>query len=653
MILRGRTLADFVDKTKGEKWKAFSELLGLEAIDRVRLDLQRARNDLDDQAQRASTELSEKRAVLSEMGTGASEEGVYSAIVAKCEAAGVRSPDTLDQALTSEWRKTAVPDGSTEERVVALRGLLAESREAAKKAIALDRVEDWNEFVSRERGDQLRLGVYRAADSLLRSSHARDGECPLCKQPLGLIVLRESVATELRELEGAAEALEAERRTARGLVEALREAAQRRARIVSRALAQGVRLAPPPTVSHDHLARSIDELSEIDRSVIEPCLSESATWDREVLVALEAAIPAPHGGHDQALIALGALLVAATAWRDAVRRDTASSAALKLADRVFGHYQAKQHEQFRQVIARIAGRVAEIYHFLHPEEGIGAVTIETVGAKGAELAVEFHSKKEMPPHRVLSESHLNSLGIALFLAMAETSNDQIGFLVLDDVVNSFDREHRGRLAELLVDQFSETQLIVLTHDEQFFTRISLRAPSWVHERFTSWSYNDGPRTQRYTGDRMLMEANEALEGGDRAGAAQKGRRALEELLQEACERLEALLPFRRGQHNDLRPAVEVLGGLRRTLKDRARSLYAQLNPLLQHLEADLQASLNVESHASPGSTSSQEVRDALVRIAELRESFTCAECGTRAWYAGSPDASRCKCGQHQFPPVDS
>jgi hypothetical protein len=33
--------------------------------------------------------------------------------------------------------------------------------------------------------------------------------------------------------------------------------------------------------------------------------------------------------------------------------------------------------------------------------------------------------------------------------MAETFNERLGFLVLDDVVNSFDVDHRGELAALL------------------------------------------------------------------------------------------------------------------------------------------------------------------------------------------------------------
>ena len=37
-LLRGRTLADFINKTKTEKWKALVEILGLDAIERLRED---------------------------------------------------------------------------------------------------------------------------------------------------------------------------------------------------------------------------------------------------------------------------------------------------------------------------------------------------------------------------------------------------------------------------------------------------------------------------------------------------------------------------------------------------------------------------------------------------------------------------------------
>ena len=67
--------------------------------------------------------------------------------------------------------------------------------------------------------------------------------------------------------------------------------------------------------------------------------------------------------------------------------------------------------------------MAQIYAVFHPGENLAeSVSIEPWTAKGVELAVEFYGSRQRPPHGVLSESHLNSLAIALFLAMAGEFN---------------------------------------------------------------------------------------------------------------------------------------------------------------------------------------------------------------------------------------
>jgi hypothetical protein len=302
-------------------------------------------------------------------------------------------------------------------------------------------------------------------------------------------------------------------------------------------------------------------------------------------------------------------------------------------------------------LKQISRRVAQIYSALHPGEGLDAVSVEPWTAKGVELAIEFYGSRQRPPHGVLSESHLNSLAIALFLAMAESFNEQVGFLLLDDVINSFDVEHRGRLAELLADGFSEWQLIVLTHDQQFFEHLCRRAPSWRKLEFTSWSYASGPRTTQYETANILRNARERLESGDVHGAASKARRALEELLQEVCEALWAPLPFRRGQANDKREIGELFKGVRRTLKERAKPFLESVEPLLKNLEADVGATLNIAVHASRSRPGASEVEAALGRIAVLDGKWSCPECRTRVWHRGTPDAGRCKCGQSSFPPV--
>ena len=279
------------------------------------------------------------------------------------------------------------------------------------------------------------------------------------------------------------------------------------------------------------------------------------------------------------------------------------------------------------------------------------MSIEPWTAKGVELAIEFYGSRQRPPHGVLSESHLNSLAISLFLAMAETFNEQLGFLVLDDVINSFDVEHRGRLAELLADGFPDWQIIVLTHDQQFFEHLRRRAPSWRQLELTSWSYASGPRTTRYDTPGILTSARERLESGDVHGAATKARRALEELLQEVCEALWAPLPFRRGQANDKREIGELFKGVRRALKERAKALLDSIDPLLKHLEADVGATLNVEVHGSRGRAAASDVAAALDRIRAFDDTWSCSACRTRVWHHGTPDAARCRCGKTSFPPV--
>jgi len=348
---------------------------------------------------------------------------------------------------------------------------------------------------------------------------------------------------------------------------------------------------------------------------------------------------------------LAALCQQVNAWRVAEKKAARARRALDLAERVFDAYQHKQKEDLTALLQRISRRVAQIYSALHPGEDLDGVSVEPWTAKGVELAIEFHGSRQRPPHGVLSESHLNSLAIALFLAMAESFNEQIGFLLLDDVINSFDVEHRGRLAELLADGFGAWQLIVLTHDQQFFEHLSRRAPSWRRLEFTSWSHASGPRTTQYETTGILRNARDRFERGDINDAATNARRALEELLQEVCEALWAPLPFRRGQANDRREIGELFKGLRRALKERAKPLLESLEPLLRNLEADVGATLNVAAHAGRVRPGGSEVKAALERIAALDDTWSCPQCLTRVWHRGSPDAGRCKCGHSSFPPA--
>jgi hypothetical protein len=550
------------------------------------------------------------------------------------------------------WLTAAVGAGAAPSDASSRDSVLAEIKTLSAPAADRRPVEAWNDLVSSERAQLLpRASLVREAKRLIDAGAVDKGRCPLCGQAVDARTLAGRIENALVDLMEASLELERARDPVVQQAEDLQAAVDKRLSLAGRARAAELELPPLPEVPFASIRASVEALRPVTLAPIASAVSELRKWDRAAGAAARKTAPREPSTRDTQLLMLAELCQQVNAWRLAADKAVRAGRALELAERVFDAYQKKQKEDLSALLGAISRRVAEIYSALHPGEDLDAVSVEPWTAKGVELAIDFYGSRQRPPHGVLSESHLNSLAIALFLAMAQNFNEQIGFLLLDDVINSFDVEHRGRLAELLAEQFSDWQLIVLTHDQQFFEHLSRRTPSWRKLEFTSWSYASGPRTTRYESAGILRGARERLDNGDVQAAAGKARRALEELLQEVCEALAAPLPFRRGQANDKREIGELFKGLRRALKERSRPLLDSLEPLFRNLEADVGATLNVAVHGSRGRPAAAEVQAALARIAALDEKWSCSRCMTRVWHRGTPDAGRCRCGESAFPPV--
>jgi energy-coupling factor transporter ATP-binding protein EcfA2 len=651
-LLRGRTLADFINKTKTEKWKALVEILGLDAIENLREDLQRARNDLRKTSKAAEEEVRVYRRALSADAGTVTEETVLANLQQICGMLGVDPPQSLDQVIEPSWITAAVDARASVSATSDRENLLAKIHALSAPEFDKGVFAAWNALVSSDRARLLRrASLVREAKRLLETQSSEAERCPLCGQKVDPHVLVRRIESALVDMMEAARDLERCREPILDQAEGLESAHDLRQAIYDRARGMELEIPPVPALPDTRIRDQVDAQAPVDINAITSHLSEVRRWDKAAAKLARQISPAEASTRDSQLVMLAALCQQVNAWQQAERKNVRAQRALALAETVFEAYQQKQKEDLGNLLRQISGGVATIYSALHPGEDLDAVSIEPWTAKGVELAINFYGSRQRPPHGVLSESHLNSLAIALFLAMAGTFNEQLGFLILDDVINSFDVEHRGRLAELLADGFAEWQLIVLTHDQQFFQHLSRRAPSWRKIEFTSWSHASGPRTTKYETTGTLAAARDRLQSGDVQDAATKGRRALEELLQEVCEALWAPLPFRRGQANDKREIGELFIGLRRALKEHARSQLQTVEPIFKHLEADVGATLNVAAHASRGGSGAGEVRAALERIEALDALWSCPSCRTRVWHKGTPAAARCRCGQSVFPPV--
>jgi hypothetical protein len=650
-VLRGRTLTAFVECTKGQKWKALADLLGLEEVDQLRLDLQRARNELRSEVDAAEGEFRAASRSIASSVQVVSEEGILNGISERCRKVDVAIPSSLDDALGPAW-SASLAGPSEDSRGAQSRALASEMRGWLPTDVDVRGLERWNEVLqSQTPTDRARMRLLQAADSYMAQA-APSGGCPLCGQPVDEQGLREQMRVVLDELRNSADEFERASAELRRAADQVGSTGGKVVELRRRASSLGIDTGPLPTSPAEALRDALQRHERVEPQVVTDFADAVAGWLSHARETVEATVPPGSTPREGTLIEIGVLVDQARRWRERAAIAERARKAFSLADTVFEAYAGHQQAYFADILDRISGRVAEIYGKLHPGEGLADVSIEPWGQKGVELAISFHGSRQKPPHGVLSESHLNSLAVALFLAMAETFNERLDFLVLDDVVNSFDVDHRGELAALLSSEFAHRQLVVLTHDQLFFERLTRLAPSWKRIELTSWDFDEGPRTVEYQSGQMLEKAGAAIGRGDRMGAATAGRRALEELLQEICEAFAALLPFRRGVKNDRREIGEVMKGVRRVLKELSRATYDEVNPLLTELEADVATALNPEAHASQVHPSGAEVRAALDRVGLLDGRWTCPhpECGTRVWLRGTPEVCQCRCGRSRFPP---
>lgn len=85
--------------------------------------------------------------------------------------------------------------------------------------------------------------------------------------------------------------------------------------------------------------------------------------------------------------------------------------------------------------------------------------------EGLNFEVDFYGRGTFPPYALHSEGHQDSMGLCLYLALAERLNGGlINLFILDDVVMSVDSDHRRELCHLLATSFPDMQFLITTHD---------------------------------------------------------------------------------------------------------------------------------------------------------------------------------------------
>lgn len=125
------------------------------------------------------------------------------------------------------------------------------------------------------------------------------------------------------------------------------------------------------------------------------------------------------------------------------------------------------------VLATITSEARRLFQVIHPGERINLSALKMdPSQRGSVLqSGEFHDHADIPPQAVFSDSHMDTLGFCVWLALAKLEKPSETVLLLDDIFTSVDNQHVQRIIDLLaVEAPNFLQVIVATHYRLWYDR---------------------------------------------------------------------------------------------------------------------------------------------------------------------------------------
>lgn len=307
-----------------------------------------------------------------------------------------------------------------------------------------------------------------------------------------------------------------------------------------------------------------------------------------------------------------------------------------------------------QIISQISQDIQYLWSILHPNEPIEGVELYLPKEdKSIDVALKFYGVVQPSPRFTLSEGHRNSLGLCIFLALARLEKNKHLPIFLDDIVSSLDRQHRGNVTELLKNEFGDRQILLFTHDREWFTELSmlLSPKAWRKLVLKPWGEpNIGIRwsVSEFTFDdaREYMETSCELAGNC-------VRQIMDTQTAIIAEKLMIKMPYARGDKNDHRNCVEFLEYIVSTGKIslKIRKSSTEYIPYNEPLDCWNDTRSRLIVRANRGSHTGSLVKDEVENLISVCEksinAFKCDECGDFIWISDqkSRELLQCSCGK--------
>jgi len=317
--------------------------------------------------------------------------------------------------------------------------------------------------------------------------------------------------------------------------------------------------------------------------------------------------------------------------------------------------QSEASQLLTGVVKVLLKDLQQMYRKIHPAMDVPNIYLKPdTETKTLVLRIDFHSEgRTVPPAGYLSESYINTLGLALFLSCARHLNSEFPFIFLDDIVSSYDAEHRARIADLIAEDLGDFQIFLTTHDDLFYSILKSRLEDrdWKFERISNWSLDEGPKRET---DLLRPAQVSALINDTDPNAGNAVRQYMEEWLDKMCARYYVYTLHKRFSQEYNRTLFDYWQPFIKRCSDISGDFFNKhVAKAACFKRLSVQPLINYYSHwqASPYQWPSiGDVKYVWEEFQAFEKIFHCYSCSKLLRYDHDSNSLFCSCGKDIFPP---
>ncbi|ORU93719.1 MAG: hypothetical protein A6F72_07525 [Cycloclasticus sp. symbiont of Poecilosclerida sp. N] len=317
------------------------------------------------------------------------------------------------------------------------------------------------------------------------------------------------------------------------------------------------------------------------------------------------------------------------------------------------------------VLLEIAESVDDLYQKIHTNEKLGGLKLKLDEKKQGSLiyGVAFENKQDIQPQPYYSESHLDTLGLCIFLALAKRGSADKTIVILDDVLGSVDQQHLAKTLEMLLEECNGfAQVVMTTHyrplRDRFRYSHNSTAPVQLIE-LRPWNFEHGIRsgkTKLYVDElKQLLKEDDCRRDVIASQAGQLFENLLEFISRTyRCKVPHVIEPrFTFGQlanapNKQLKKALEIVkqtnGGAPK--KTGLKQIYDELDSMI-----GLRNLVGCHFNELAGERSDEEIKNMAEQALKFANTLICDSCGGLPTSNKSGKYWECSCKETQMNPL--